>query len=75
MLSGMEGSAFFGRGAAAAWPPRMTRCECAELSFDEVARRMREEGLSLEVVQARTGCGRLCTACLPDLQAHVCARG
>jgi bacterioferritin-associated ferredoxin len=49
----------------------MTRCECAEVSFDEVARRMRENGLSLDEVARHTGCGRLCTACLPDLRAHV----
>ena len=49
----------------------MTRCECAEVSFDEIARRMREAGLSLEEMGRRTGCGRLCTACLPDLRAHV----
>jgi bacterioferritin-associated ferredoxin len=52
----------------------MTRCECAELPFDEVARRLREDGLSLEELQDRTGCGRLCTACLGDLRAHL-ARG
>jgi bacterioferritin-associated ferredoxin len=49
----------------------MTRCECAEVSFDEIARRMREDGLSLEEIASRTGCGRLCTACLPDLHAHL----
>jgi bacterioferritin-associated ferredoxin len=48
----------------------MTRCECAELPFDEIARRILEEGASLEEVQERTGCGRLCTACLPDLRDH-----
>ena len=52
----------------------MTRCECAGLSFDEVARRLREDGKTLEEVQARTGCGRLCSACLPDLHDHLAAR-
>lgn len=52
----------------------MTRCECAELSFDEIARRVREQGLSLESLQRETGCGRLCTACLPDLHDHLAAR-
>ena len=52
----------------------MTRCECAEVSFDEVARRMRDEGLSLEDISQRTGCGRICSACLPDLRSHVCKR-
>ena len=52
----------------------MTRCECAVLSFNEVARRLREDGRTLEEVQERTGCGRLCSACLPDLHDHLAAR-
>ena len=54
------------------WFCPMTRCECAEISFDEISRRMREQGLSLEQVADRTGCGQYCSACLPDLRAHVC---
>jgi NAD(P)H-nitrite reductase large subunit len=53
----------------------MTRCECADLPFDEIARRVREEGLSLEALQRETECGQLCTACLPDLHEHLSARG
>jgi bacterioferritin-associated ferredoxin len=53
----------------------MSRCECAELPFDEVARRVREEGATLEGVMESTGCGRMCSACLPDLRAHLAARG
>jgi bacterioferritin-associated ferredoxin len=49
----------------------MTRCECAELSFDEIARRIGEEGQSLELVQQTTGCGLLCSACVPDLHKLV----
>jgi bacterioferritin-associated ferredoxin len=56
----------FGRG--------MTRCECAGLRFDEIARRVCVEGQSLEAVQGETGCGHLCTACLPDLRDHLAAR-
>jgi bacterioferritin-associated ferredoxin len=52
----------------------MTRCECAGLSFDEVGHRIREGGQTLEEVQDRTGCGRLCSACLPDLRDHLAAR-
>jgi bacterioferritin-associated ferredoxin len=52
----------------------MTRCECTGLRFDEIARRLREEGQSLEALQRETGCGRLCTACLPDLDEHLAAR-
>jgi NAD(P)H-nitrite reductase large subunit len=54
------------------WPRAMTRCECAGMSFDEVARHMKERGLSIDQVAERTGCGRLCTACLPDLRDHLC---
>ena len=53
---------------------RMTRCECAGLPFGEVERRLREEQLSLDEIGHRTGCGRTCTACLPDLRAFLLAR-
>ena len=49
----------------------MTRCECAALSFAEIAQRLREEHQSLEEVTRRTGCGGTCTACLPDLRAFL----
>ena len=49
----------------------MTRCECASLSFAEIRQRLREERLSLEEVARRTGCGGICTACLPDLRAFL----
>ena len=52
----------------------MTRCECSGLPFEEIARRLREEGHGLEALLAETGCGRLCTACLPDLRDHLAAR-
>ena len=60
--------------ADAAPSRRMTRCECAEMSFGEVERRLREERLSLDEIARRTGCGRTCTACLPDLRAFLQAR-
>ncbi len=53
---------------------KMTRCECAELAFSAIARLLREQGLSLEEITHRTGCGRTCTACLPDLQAYLKSR-
>lgn len=49
----------------------MTRCECSGLAFEEVARRLRESGQSLDALQSETGCGRLCTACIPDLHDHL----
>jgi bacterioferritin-associated ferredoxin len=53
----------------------MTRCECSGMPLEEIARRVCDEGQSLEKLQAETGCGRLCTACLPDLHDHIAARG
>jgi len=68
----MEGSA--AQCGSRSWAAAMTRCECVGLAFDEVARRVREEGATLDEVQERTGCGRLCSACLPDLRDHLAAR-
>jgi len=58
----------------AAAPRAMTGCECAGVSFHEIARALREDGLALDEVCRRTGCGRTCTACLPDLQRYLGAR-
>lgn len=58
---------YLGRGFPRAESRRMTRCECASQSFTEVARLLRC-GLSAEQACERTGCGRTCGACLPDLQ-------
>jgi bacterioferritin-associated ferredoxin len=52
----------------------MTRCECAEMSFAEIERRLHEQRESLEQAARRTGCGSTCTACLPDLREYL-ARG
>ena len=52
----------------------MTRCECAEVSFASIARRMEEQGLTLDEACERTGCGSICTACLPDLRAQLLVR-
>jgi bacterioferritin-associated ferredoxin len=49
----------------------MTGCECAGVSFAELARRQREEGLSPDEACRRTGCGQTCTACLPDLKQFL----
>ncbi len=53
---------------------KMTRCECAEMSFSAIARLVRAQGHSLDEVLHRTGCGRTCTACLPDLQSYLNSR-
>jgi len=52
-------------------PATMTRCECAGVSFAELARRLREEGLSPDDACRQTGCGQTCTACLPDLKQYL----
>ncbi len=55
-------------------PRTMTRCECAEVSFAEIARRVQEEGRTVDEVCHRTGCGRTYTACLPDLARYLAGR-
>jgi NAD(P)H-nitrite reductase large subunit len=52
----------------------MTRCECAGVSFQEIAARMEAERVTLDEVCRRTQCGNTCTACLPDLARFVAAR-
>lgn len=52
-------------------PRCMTRCECAGVSFEEIARRLVEQRLSLDEACGRTGCGQTCTACIPDLRAYL----
>jgi bacterioferritin-associated ferredoxin len=54
-------------------PSRWVRCECAQLAFRELARRMREERRSFEELARETGCGGLCTACIPDLETYLSA--
>jgi NAD(P)H-nitrite reductase large subunit len=57
--------------APAPSPRAMTRCECAGVAFAEIARRLQEERASLDDLCRRTGCGRTCTACRPDLEAYL----
>ena len=52
----------------------MTRCECAGVSFEEIVRLVRAEGLTLEAACCRKGVADLCTACLPDLKATLGSR-
>ena len=54
-------------GPAPVLAPPMTRCECAGVTFEEVARRMAAERLSAAQAVGRTGCGQNCGACIPDL--------
>jgi bacterioferritin-associated ferredoxin len=73
MLVGMASSGVL-KGEPVRFGRAMTRCECAGLPFDEIARRVSVEGQALEAVQRETGCGHLCTACLPDLRDHLARR-
>jgi NAD(P)H-nitrite reductase large subunit len=52
----------------------MRRCECAEVGFHEVARLLERDGLTPDEACRRTGCGRLCGACIPDLERHLATR-
>jgi len=60
--------------AARVTPPAMTRCECAGVSFEEIARRLHDSAASVDDVCRGTGCGGTCTACLPDLARFLSAR-
>jgi NAD(P)H-nitrite reductase large subunit len=66
IMGPVEGGSPLASETSLEWSRTMERCECAEMSFDEVVRRIQEEGLSLEEIAERTGCGRMCSACLPD---------
>ena len=59
---------------APAAPRAMTRCECAGVTFQEIASRMESERSTLDEICSRTQCGNTCTACLPDLARFVAAR-
>jgi bacterioferritin-associated ferredoxin len=74
MLRVMEGSAALSEKRCGRLAAAMTRCECAELPFGEIRRRL-SEGCSLEQLQDETGAGMLCTACLPDLREHLARAG
>jgi bacterioferritin-associated ferredoxin len=50
---------------------RMTRCECTGIDFREIARALSESGQGLDDVSSQTGCGQICTACLPDLRTFL----
>ena len=50
----------------------MTRCECAELTFEEIADLAQREGIDgFGLLCKRTGCAATCTACKPDLEAFL----
>ncbi len=60
------------RAALSAPSPRaMTACECTGRSFDEVEFLMHRDGLSAIEAEGLTGCGSICTACIPDLRSYL----
>ena len=52
----------------------MTRCECLEIPFEAIAERVSREGLSFDEIRQRTGCGSVCSACVPDLERYLSSR-
>ena len=56
-------------------PRAMTRCECTDITFQDLATRMDADQVGLEEICRRTECATICTACLPDLLRFVAARG
>ena len=54
---------------------RMTRCECHEVEFEEVARNAEKTGIwTLKFATRHSGCGQTCTACHCDLKAFLAER-
>jgi bacterioferritin-associated ferredoxin len=41
------------------------------MSFEELSRRMSAERWTLAQAVERTGCGGMCSACLPDLRRYL----
>jgi bacterioferritin-associated ferredoxin len=41
------------------------------MPFAEIARRVLDDHQPFEELAGRTGCGRTCTACVPDLQEFL----
>ena len=54
-----------------AQPRAMTRCECSGAAFSDVARVMTTHACSHEQAMDLTGAGRLCGACVPDLELDL----
>jgi len=62
-------------GPPAAKPVALTRCACAEMTFEQIANLADREGIeTFPFLCKRTGCCSTCTACGPDLKAFLDAR-
>lgn len=51
--------------------PAMSACACTGRTFEEVSHRMDRDGLTLSEAESLTGCGSICTACIPDLRSFL----
>jgi len=49
----------------------MTRCECAEVSFADIVKSAKAQGLAAEDAARRARCGVTCTACVPDFRHYL----
>ena len=47
---------------------RIDRCVCFEVTFEQLKRCADDEGLALDELQQRFGCGRGCGLCLPYIR-------
>jgi hypothetical protein len=55
---------------AAIRPRAMRKCECTGTTFEDVSRRL-DRGEKYEAICEQTGCGRMCSACVPDLEEYL----
>ncbi len=54
------------------WRERMTRCECHETEFADIAETARRTGVhQFDQVLQVSGCGKTCTACHCDLKHYL----
>jgi len=49
----------------------VTRCICHDVPFAELIGLARREGLSLEALSERTGCGTGCGSCVPYIRVAL----
>jgi hypothetical protein len=52
-------------------PAPMTACACTGRTFEDVAVRVLRDGLTAAEAEGLTGCGSICTACIPDLRSYL----
>jgi bacterioferritin-associated ferredoxin len=52
-------------------PEPMTACACTGRSFADVEVRIFRDRLTMAEAEELTGCGSICTACIPDLRSYL----